>query len=130
MSAANRLVAALLAQLDGNPALAPMRVFDFEPARKGSPYAVIGQPTMLVEDAVDVEARIGSVEIVCRDGGERPDQLRTLLAALEEAMDALSSDLGGGWRITFLRLARNQMSIAKEGWVARTLWGVRVYRVN
>lgn len=130
MSAANRLVAALLAALDGNPALAPMRVFDFEPARAGVPYAVIGQPTMVAEDAVDVVARIGGVEIVCRDGGERPERLRVLLAALEEAVETLPDDIGGGWRITMLRLARNQLRIAKEGWVASTLWSVRVFRVN
>ena len=130
MSAGMRLVAALLAELDGHPALAPMRVFDFVPARFAHPYAVIGQPVLLAEDAVDVVARIGSVEVQCRDGGEDPARLRALLGALEDAMAALPDDLGGGWRLTFLRLARSEMRMVKEGWLARSLWGVRMFRVN
>lgn len=63
------------------------------------------------------------------DGGERPVRLRGLVGEAEAAIEAMARDLGEGWRVVTLLLARSR--IVREGesrWMAMSEWRVRMLR--
>lgn len=131
MSAGDWLLGSIMAHLAENAALDPLRVFDFVPARAGFPYAVVEDPVLEARDVSGLTGRVGAVAIACRDGGERPERLRFLLGRLEDEMATLPADLGGeGWRLAALSLQQSRIARGKDGWVARSVWAVRVYRAN
>ncbi|MDB5696062.1 MAG: hypothetical protein JWN21_1605 [Sphingomonas bacterium] len=130
MSAGNWLVASVMAHLDENPALAPLRLFDFVPSRFSYPWAHVEDASLSAIDGAGVRGRVGTLAIQCRDAGERPTRLRTLVARLEEQMEALDPDLGEGWRLGGCALAGSRIVRGKDEWVARSVWAVRVFRVN
>lgn len=129
MSAAVALVAAVRAVLDSEN-LYPLVVFDAPPVRSGYPYAVIDEPQLGAADAAGVRGRIGTLAITYWDEGERPMPLRSRVALVEELIDLLPTAIGDGWRIGGIALARSRLARTKTGWMARSEWAVRVFRVD
>ena len=129
MSAGSALVAAVMAAL-ATEDLAPLVVFDAPPVRAGYPYAVIDEPQFAAADAAGVKGRTGTLAITWFDGGERPMPLRGRVASAEALIDLLPSALGDGWRLAGIALARSRLARTKDGWVARSEWAVRVFRVD
>ena len=131
MSVQALLSAAMIEALGGCPGVADVvtGIFDAPPVRAARPYA-------LVEDAVlgdwgtkDMAGREGRVAVLLYDGGERPVRLRALVGEAEAAIDAMPRDLGEGWRVVTLVLARSR--IVREGesrWAAMSEWRVRMLR--
>lgn len=126
MSAGTMLQAAVMAQL------APLgRVFDAVPTRAALPYVVVDAPVLAAGDAVGVAGRTGTLAVACVDSGVSPVRVRALLAAVEAALAGLPAQIGEGWRVTSVRLARSQVSIGKgERWSATSVFAVRMYRSN
>jgi len=137
MSAGAVVQAALVAAVRGDPDLAVLTaVFDAPPVRAALPYAVIDDPVLGTWGAKDVAGREGRVAVVLHDAGERPLRLRALIGAVEARIEALAGEIGDGWRIAGVRLARSRIVRAPgaaggEGrWVAASEFAVRVYRVS
>ena len=131
MSAGAWLFASVMAHLDQNAALDPLRVFDFAPDRAGFPWAQVEDPVLAAWDGAGVAGRVGTLPIAFHDGGERPGRLRLLMGRVEAQMAALPADLGGeGWRLAGLSLARTRVARVKDGWLGRTEWAVRVFRAD
>ncbi|MEG3163786.1 DUF3168 domain-containing protein [Sphingomonas sp. PB2P19] len=126
MSARTRLQAAIVTRLD---AIAGLRVFDAPPVRGGLPYAVVEEPVLQQADAAGIAGRTGAVTVVSYDSGERPVRLRGLVGAIEDAMEALSGDVGEGWRLTATRLVRSRLARTTEDrWRGVSEFAVRLYR--
>ena len=130
MSAGQWLVASVMAHLNENPALDPLRLFDFVPSRFSYPWAHVEDASLSAIDGAGVSGRAGTLAIQCRDAGERPTRLRMLVGQLEEQMEALEPDLGEGWRLGACTLSGSRIVRGKDEWVARSVWAVRVFRVN
>lgn len=128
-SASGALVAAVLARLQGED-LTPLIVFDAPPVRAALPYAVIEEPQLGAADAAGVAGRTGTLAISYWDAGERPVRLRSRVAQVEELIEQLPGALADGWRIGGLVLARSRLARTRDGWLARSEWAVRVFRVN
>ena len=63
------------------------------------------------------------------DGGERPVRLRALAAAIETALLAMPADLGGGWRLATIALARSRLTRGSaDRWTAAAEFQVRLYQ--
>lgn len=130
MSAAAVLQAAVVAVLTADDALTELSVFDAPPVRGLVPQAVVEEPVLAAFDAAGVTGRIGTLAIGFRDEGEVPTRLRILMAIAEEAVDLMPGALADGWRIGGLALARSRLARTKDGWLGRSEWAVRVFRVN
>ena len=130
MSAGEWLAAGCMAHLAENAALAPLRIFDFVPERAALPWAQVEDPVLAAADGAGVTGRVGTLAIGFRDGGERPTRLRLLMGRVEEQMAAMPADLGEGWRIAGISLARSRVQRIRDGWLGRLDWSVRVFRVN
>lgn len=129
MSGGAALVAAVLARLQADD-LAPLTVFDAPPVRAALPYAVIEEPQLGAADAAGVAGRIGTLAISFWDAGERPVRLRGNVTLVEQLIEQLPGTLADGWRIGGLVLARSRLARTKDGWLARSEWAVRIFRVN
>lgn len=129
MSAAEALRLAIMAELLDTDELAPLQVFDAPPVRSAAPWAVVEEPVLAARNAAGVTGRTGSFAIDFRDGGERPMRLRGLMALTEELVDLLPTALPDGWRLASLALARSRLARGKDGWIGRSEWAVRVFRV-
>ncbi|HEU0043851.1 hypothetical protein [Sphingomonas sp.] len=127
MSAGSALVEAVLAELR-HEELQPLVVFDAPPVRAGLPYAVIEEPVLKSENAAGVQGRTGMLAISFHDDGERPLPLRGMVAFADELIALLPTEIGEGWRIGGLALARSRLTRTKEGWTARSEWSVRMFR--
>ncbi len=104
-------------------------VFDAPPVRAARPYAVIEEALLGDWSTKDMAGREGRLAVTLYDGGERPVRLRALLGAVEDAVEAMPRDLGGGWRVVTLVLARSR--VVREGesrWMAVSEWRVRMLR--
>lgn len=104
-------------------------VFDAPPVRAARPYAVIEEAVLSDWSTKDMAGREGRLAVTLSDGGERPVRLRALAGEIEDAIDAMSGDLGEGWRVVTLMLARSR--IVREGesrWMAMSEWRVRILR--
>ena len=135
MSAGEALVAAAVAAVaavdavDGPDRLSA--VFDAAPARAALPYAVVGDPVLIDWDAVGVTGREGRLTVTLWDAGERPERLRALIAAAETAVLGIGPDLGGGWRVASLMLARSRVARAGgDRWTGVSEFRVRLYRAQ
>lgn len=126
MSAGSVLQAAVVAHLTGMG-----RVFDAPPVRAAMPYVVVDDPVLAAGDAVGVAGRSGTVAVSCIDGGVSPDRVRALLAEVEARMASLPAQVGEGWRVTAVRLARSVVGQGKgERWTATSVFAVRMFRSN
>ncbi|MGP7796948.1 tail completion protein gp17 [Sphingomonas sp. CLY1604] len=134
MSAGTVLHAAVVQRLGGIGRVfdaPPARVFDAPPARAAPPFVVVDDPILAAGDAAGVAGRTGTVAVACIDTGLSPVRVRALLARVEAALADMPADLGGGWRVTALRLARSQVAQGRgERWVASSVFAVRMYRIN
>jgi hypothetical protein len=129
MSARERLQAAMVEAL--GTALAPVTVFDAPPVRGAVPHVVVDEPLLGDWSTKDMTGREGRVAVIARDQGERPARLRGLVAAGEDALEAMPADLGEGWRVVTLTLARSRIAREREGgWIAMSEYRVRMLRVN
>ncbi|OWK28914.1 tail completion protein gp17 [Sphingomonas mucosissima] len=107
-----------------------LTTFDAPPVRAALPYAVVEDAVLARWGGVGIDGREGRVRIVLHDAGERPVRLRVLAAQAEEAVAALSGEIGAGWRVVALRLVRAR--IVKSGggdrWTATSEFAVTIYR--
>lgn len=129
MSAGAVLQAAVVADLLETDALKMLTVFDAPPVRATMPYAIVEDPVLEQVDAAGVSGRVGVLAITFRDDGERPLALRGTMALAEDLVSGLSADLPDGWRIGGLRLQRSKLTRAKDGWIGRSEWSVRMFRL-
>lgn len=126
MSVQALVQAAMMAALDG---LEVTGVFDAPPVRAALPYAVVEEAVLADWGTKDMAGREGRLAVAMYDGGERPVRLRELIGAAEDAVDAMARDLGGGWRVVTLVLARSRVVREQGGrWVAMSEWRVRMLR--
>ena len=126
MSAAATLQAAIVARLG---TVAGLRVFDAPPLRAGVPYAVVEEPALQQADAAGIAGRTGTVSVVSHDAGERPVRLRALVAGVDAALEAMSGDVGEGWRLVGVRLARSRLArVGDDRWRGVSEFAVRLYR--
>ena len=128
MSAAALLQAAVLTELLETDELDGLAVFDAPPVRAITPYAVVEDPVLEAADAAGVSGRVGVLAISFRDDGERPLRLRSLMALADEIVSLLATALPDGWRVTAIRQQRSRLQRAKDGWVGRSEWAVRIFR--
>lgn len=130
MSVQQLLQAALQAALEDHAALADAltAVFDAPPARAARPYALVEEAVLADWGTKDMAGREGRVAVLLFDAGERPERLRGLAGAAEDAVLAMTRDLGEGWRIASLVLLRSR--IARDGggerWTALSEFRVRM----
>lgn len=104
-------------------------VFDAPPVRAARPYAVIEEASLGNWGTKDLAGREGVLAVTLYDGGERPVRLRALAGEVEAAIETMLRDLGEGWRVVTLVLARSR--IVREGesrWMAMSEWRVRILR--
>jgi hypothetical protein len=104
-------------------------VFDAPPVRAARPYAVVDEAVLGNWGTKDLAGREGVLAVLLHDAGERPVRLRALAGTVEEAIEAMPRDLGEGWRVVTLVLARSR--IVREGdgrWMATSEWRVRILR--
>jgi hypothetical protein len=104
-------------------------VFDAPPVRAARPYAVIDEAVLSDWGTKDIAGREGRLAVLLYDGGERPVRLRALAGEVEAAVEAIARDLGDGWRVVTLVLARSRL--VREGesrWMAMSEWRVRILR--
>ena len=132
MSAGALLQAAAMTRLRASPALAAIGVFDAPPVRAALPYAVVDEPLTTdwsTKSWSGCEARLATAIF---DGGERPQRLRALSAAAEEALLSLGGELGpdaeGTWRLAGIVLVRSRIVRGTERWRADVEVRVRLYQ--
>ncbi|TXC72159.1 DUF3168 domain-containing protein [Sphingomonas ginsenosidivorax] len=126
MSARSALQAAIVARLG---TVAGLRVFDAPPLRGGVPYAVVEEPVLQQADAVGIAGRTGTVSVVAHDAGERPVRLRALVAGVDAALETMAGDVGEGWRLVGVRLARSRLArVGDDRWRGVSEFAVRLYR--
>jgi hypothetical protein len=130
VSAGTLLQAAVVEELLETDELEPLAVFDAPPVRAITPYAIVEDPVLEQADAAGVSGRVGTLAITFRDDGERPLNLRGAMAMADELVSLLSAELPDGWRIAGLRLQRSKLTRAKDGWIGRSEWAVRLFRLN
>ena len=141
MSPGMLIQAAVAEALKSRAEFAEMAVFDAAPVRSAFPYAVVDEAELIDWSAKDWTGRQGRIAVVLHDAGERPARVRAMLGVVAEVVEAVSGDLGAGWRATGFRLARERVargSVGKPGrdgrdevkWLAVSEFAVRVYRVE
>lgn len=119
---------AIVAALRAHPAVADgvTAVFGSPPVRAAAPYALVAEAVIAdwsTKDAAGIEARV-AVEL--RDAREDGAVVRGLAGAALEAIEAMSGDLGGGWRIVSRLFVRQRIVRAKGEWVGSVEFRVRV----
>lgn len=131
MSVQALLSAAVVAALRDHAGVADVvtGVFDAPPVRAARPYAVVEDATLGDWGTKDMAGRDGRLAVLLYDSGERPLRLRALAGEAEAAIDAMARDLGEGWRVVTLVLARSRIVREGEGrWAAMSEWRVRLLR--
>lgn len=125
------LQATIVARLD--QALS-VRVFDAPPVRGGVPHAVVEEPVLEQSDAAGIAGQVGTMTVTCHDQGERPVRLRTLMGAIETAIEGVAGSLGEGWvgegwRLVGVRLVRSRLlRVGDDRWRGVSDFAVRLYR--
>ena len=122
------LAAVIADVLRDSPGLEAATVFDAPPVRAAHPFVVVAEPVVIDLSAGFTVGREARVPVLIEDHSERPERLRALVAAAEEALTALPSGLPGGWRVTVNRLARSRVVKTGARWVATIEWRVRLWR--
>lgn len=132
MSAGAAVQAAVVAALKARDEFAGVAVFDAPPVRAAVPFIVVDPPELKDASVKELTGRGGSIAVVLHDAGERPVRLRALVGVVAEAVEAVSGELGGGWRATGFRLARERVARAsvRDRWMAMSEFAVRVWRVD
>ena len=132
MSAAASIQAAVVAALRARAEFAEVAVFDAPPVRAAAPYVVVDPPELRDVSAKGLVGRSGTIGVVLHDAGERPVRLRELVGAVAEALEAVSGELGGGWRAIGFVLTRERVARAavRDRWIAMSEFAVRVWRVD
>lgn len=130
MSVAALLQAAAVARLRASPVLAQTGVFDAPPARAALPYAVVDEPLLADWSTKTWAGREARLLVTMLDTAERPVRLRTLAAAVEEALLSLGGDLEEGWRIASVAPVRSRVVRGAERWTASVEVRVRLYQTN
>lgn len=129
MSAREVLVEAVTAALAGR--LVECAVFDAPPVRSAVPYAVVDEAAMGpwgTKSWAGYEARVA---VGVWDEGERPVRARALLGEVEEAVLGMAPDLGSGWRVARVELARSRLQRGVgERWAGRAEFVLRVWRAE
>lgn len=126
MSVQAMLQAAMAAALEG---LDVTGVFDAPPVRAGLPYAVVEEAVLADWSTKDMAGREGRLAVLVHDSGERPVRLRGLAGAAEDAIAGMTRELGEGWRVVTLVLARSRIVRERDGrWVAMSEWRVRMLK--
>ena len=110
MSAGAVLGGAVLAALEG----LGVSVFDAPPVRGAVPYAVVSEAECRAIEAVGLTARQARIAVELVDGGERPVRLRALQGEVEERVLGLRGELGEGWRLVAISLARSRITRAGD----------------
>jgi len=128
VSARERLRAAALARLrtvDG------LTVFDAPPVRASLPHGVLEEPELSLWGAAGLRAFEGRLVLVLHDAGERPERLRTLGQAAEEALGDLSGEIGGGWRLPRCRMVRTRLvRSGSDRWRWTSEFAVKLFRMD
>ena len=131
MSAREALLAVTVARLRGSAGLAGASVFDAPPVRAALPYVQVEEPLLADWSTKSWAGREGRLTVLAFDGGERPVRLRAMMAAVEGAMLATPTDLGGGWRLATVTLARSRLTRGNaDRWTAAAEFQVRLYQPN
>ena len=130
MSVAALLQAAAVARLRASPVLAPAGVFDAPPVRAALPHAVVDEPLLTDWSTKSWAGREARLAVSVYDMAERPVRLRTLAAAVEEALLSLGGELGDGWRIASVAPVRSRVVRGAERWTASIEVRVRLYQSN
>ena len=104
MSALEAVQAALVVALDG---IAP--VYDGAPPRAAFPYIVISDSPVTDWSTKTERGREIRLALTIWDDGEEAESLRTLMIAVEAAMDGFPRDLPG-WRVASLVFLRSLIS--------------------
>jgi Protein of unknown function (DUF3168) len=109
MSALAAVQAALVVALDG---IAP--VYDGAPPRAAFPYIIISDSPVTDWSTKTEQGREIRLGLTIWDDGEVAENLRTLMIAIEAAMDGFPRDLPG-WRVASLIFLRSLISRAPDG---------------
>ena len=126
MSAAAALQAGAVAALQGAGVGA---VFDHPPAGAGLPHVQVEEPVLVDWGAKQLTGREARLTVRVHDRGERPERLRTLMAAAEAAVVAMPPALDGGWRVASLVFVRGGGRRAGDGrWTGSAEFRVRMWR--
>lgn len=118
--------AAVVAALAGHPGLAGLTgVFDGPPARAAYPYAAIGGGAASDWSCKTARGREQRLVVSLWDDGARVGRLHALVAAAEDAIEALPAQIDGH-RVASLVLARSRIVRDADGpWA-----GIVEYRVR
>lgn len=125
--AAEKVQAALIAALSGDAALgaAVSGVFDGPPARAAYPYVAMGAGATGDWSHKTGRGREHRVAVTVWDDGDGPARLHRLMAAAEDAIEAIAPDLDGH-RIASLTFLRSRVLRDPDGpWA-----GIIEYRVR
>lgn len=116
MSVQALLAAAMVDALADHPGVADVvtGIFDAPPVRAARPYAVVDEAVLGNWGSKDLAGREGVLAVLLFDGGERPVRLRALAGEVEAAIEAMPGDLGEGWRVVTLVLARSRIVRGRE----------------
>lgn len=114
---------ALLAALGAVDGLA---LFDGPPARAAFPYAAVGEAVSGDWSVKDRRGREVRTAIAIWDDGQSAARLHVLMAAAEDAIEAMARDLAG-WRVASLVLLRARIRREADGpWAGTIEYRVRV----
>lgn len=129
MSAEVTVRAAVIAALRGDAALMGglNGLFDGQPVRASTPYAVVGECIAGDWGAKGVDGRELRLSISLHDAGETPGRLAALLTRIDPVVQAADAS-GEGWRIIGARLVRSRLAKAGkgDGWQAVVDYRLRV----
>lgn len=95
------------------------RVYDAPPLQASVPYALVEADLVTDWGHKSGAGREVRLAALLHDQGERPVRLRALASAAETALERLTGDVGGGWRLVSMRLLRTRIVRTRSGgWTA------------
>lgn len=101
-------------------------IFDGPPRRASFPYAAIGDAVSADWGSKGARGREIRIAVMLHDDGERPGRLHGLMAAAEDAIEAMARDLEG-WRVASLVFLRARVARDVDGpWLGTVEYRVRV----
>lgn len=100
-------------------------VQDGSPIQAAAPYALIEAGLETDWGHKSGAGREVRLTVTIRDRGERPERLRSLVAAAEDAVAAMSASLEG-WQVVTLTLLRTTIVRHGDGWAGAADWRARM----
>lgn len=101
-------------------------IFDARPWQAAHPFATVDADAETDWSHKSGQGREVRLAIAIHDAGERPDRLRRLIAAAQEAMAAVETP-PGGWRIVSLAFLRSRIvANGREAWIGRIDYRARL----